>query len=391
LTRTPFDVLPGLTRNQRAVGSGLEQGYKSALGSGAGADFYSILLLAPISAGAIAAAYDAIGGEGVTGSQQTTFSAASRFVEAMREQGAFWLSTSFGAVDPGANRSFQLGNGRVWVNASGSGGRLGSDRALGAASLSAHSWGGAAGLETTPIPNLLVGIAGGGSGSSFSVSQRSTSGSVDGGQLGVYAVGRWNGFYASDAFAWGHYGVETTRTVSAFGLTGTSGGSFDASVLTGRIEAGHIAELGFVNAAPFVAVEPSRINQPGFSETASRSDSPLLSLSFAGKTITSVPTALGLQFDRIAVLEGGWTLAPHLRAAWLHEWNTTRNITALVPAAPGTVFSLAGTPAARNAARLIGTLQLVQAGTAAFYANVAADLSPHGQAISGNIGVKLSW
>jgi hypothetical protein len=187
LTRTPFDALPGLTPNQQAIGVGLERGYGTALVSGAGAGFYSNLLTSQISPAAVAGAYDAIGGEGVTGVQQTTFAAASRFVEAMREQGAFWLSAAAqggkgdGAADPPGSGSARLGIGRVWAGASGAGGHLDSDHALGAAALSSQSWGGAAGFEIAVSPDLLLGIAGGGSGSNFSVSQRATSGSVDGG------------------------------------------------------------------------------------------------------------------------------------------------------------------------------------------------------------------
>ena len=397
LTRTPFDALPGLTPNQQAIGNGLERGYGAALVSSVGAGFYSNLLTSQSSPAAIAGAYDAIGGEGVTGVQQTTFAAASRFVEAIREQGAFWLSAAAqgangdGAADPPGSASARLGTGRLWAGASGAGGHLGSDSSLGAAALSSHSWGGAAGLEIAVSPDLLVGIAGGGSGSNFSVSQRVTSGSVDGGQVGVYAVGRWNGFYGSGAFAWGHYGASTTRSVAAFGTTGSNRGNFDASVLTGRIEAGYVAETGFGNVTPFAALEPSSITLPSFVETPSTSSSPLSVLGFSGKTATSVPTSLGLQFDRAAVLDSGWTLAPYLRAAWLHEWDTTRSVTANLPVAPGAVFTVAGTPAARNAARLTGSVKLAQATNIAFYTNVVADLSAHGQAIAGNLGFTLSW
>jgi len=114
-------------------------------------------------------------------------------------------------------------------------------------------------------------------------------------------------------------------------------------------------------------------------------------LGFSGKTATSVPTSLGLQFDRAAVLDGGWTLAPYFRAAWLHEWDTARSVTANLPVAPGAVFTVAGTPAARNAARLTGSVKLAQATNIAFYANVVADVSAHGQAVGGNLGFTLSW
>jgi subtilase-type serine protease len=401
LTRRPFNALPGLTQNQRAVGSGLENGYRRALDTGLdtglGASLYSTLLTSWIAPDAVARSYDAIGGEGLTGTQQTTFTAASRFVEAMREQGAFWLTAAAqnaggqAAADAPEGTSNRRGTWRVWAGASGSGGHLDSDPSRGAASLSAHAWGGAAGIDVALSPNLLVGIAGGGSGSNFSVSQRSTSGTVDGGQLGIYAIGQWDGPYVSGAFAWGHYSVDTTRSLSAFALTETNSGSFDATVLTGRVEAGYIAQTELINITPFAALESSWINQPSFVETPGISSSPIFALAVSDKTATSVPTSLGIQFDRGAALDGGWTLAPSLRAAWLHEWDTARSFTANLVAAPGAGFTLAGTPASRNAARFTGSLKLAQAANLALYANVLADVSPHGQSIAGNIGVKLTW
>jgi uncharacterized protein with beta-barrel porin domain len=397
LTRTPFDAVAGLTANQQAIGRGLERGYGASLGSDVGTGFYSTLLTSRIAPGAVGTAYDAIGGEGVTGSQQTAFAAASRFVEAIREQGAFWLSTEAqgvsgqGPVGPPGTASTPFGAGRVWASASGAGTHLDSGPALGAASLSIRSWGGAAGLEFPLSPDLLVGVAGGGSGSNFSVSQRGTNGTVDGGQFGIYAIGRWKGLYTSGAFAWGHYGIGTTRSGAPFGVADTKSGSFDASVLTGRLEAGCITETALANITPFVAVEPSRINQPSFVETPRPSGSPLLVLAFSDKTVTSVPTSLGIQLDRAALLDNGWTLAPYLRAAWLHEWNTARSVSASLPAAPGTLLNIQGTPAARNAARLVGTLELAQAASVAFYANIVADLSSRGQSVGGNFGFKVTW
>ena len=92
-----------------------------------------------------------------------------------------------------------------------------------------------------------------------------------------------------------------------------------------------------------------------------------------------------------AILDSGWTLAPYFRAAWLHEWDTARSVTANLPVAPDAIFTVAGTPAARNAARLTGSVKLAQATNIAFYANVVADVSAHGQAVGGNLGFTLSW
>lgn len=168
-------------------------------------------------------------------------------------------------------------------------------------------------------------------------------------------------------------------------------GSFDAAVLTGRIEAGYPIETALAEITPFAALEPSWIDQPAFVEAPSLLGSPLFALAFSGRTATSRPTSLGLQLDRAAVLDDGWTLAPYLRAAWVHNPDDARALTANLPAAPGAGFTVAGTPAMRDAARLTGSLKLAQGTTVPLYANVEADLSAHGQAVAANLGFKLSW
>ena len=61
-------------------------------------------------------------------------------------------------------------------------------------------------------------------------------GTIPGVEAGVYAVGRWSGFYASGALAYGRYHVDSTRDVSVLGLSTIANSSFDEGVLTGRVE-----------------------------------------------------------------------------------------------------------------------------------------------------------
>lgn len=399
LTRTPFDAFPGLTRNQRAIGSGLEQGYVGASTSDAG--LYSTLLTSQVPPVAVAASYDAIGGEGITGSQQTIFDAADSFIETIREQGGFWLSggeaesateaASNPPGDPPGNTPARQRGWRVWADGSGGGGRLESDPATGAAPLATRSWGGAAGLDYQVTPNLLAGIAAGGSASSFSVSERGTNGTADGGQLGIYGLDRWSRLYTSGALAWGRYGVGTTRSVAAFGLAGTDTGNFAASVYTGRIEAGYMVATPFAEVTPFAAFEPAWISLPNFDETAGATGSPLFALAYSGRTAASLPTSLGVQLDRTALLANGWTLAPYLRVAWVHEFDGTRSLTANLLSAPGAGFSLSGTPAPEDSALLTGSLKLTRAGMVSLYANITTDLSPHGQSAAANLTLALNW
>ncbi len=115
MTRIPFNALPGLTPNQQAIGNALEQGYDAALASPsanpAATTLYSNLLaVSAPDVGGAPGFFDSLSGQGLTGSQQTTFMANSNFIEAIRQQGAFWLTGEGSDVDgrhewrPGASR-----------------------------------------------------------------------------------------------------------------------------------------------------------------------------------------------------------------------------------------------------------------------------------------------
>jgi len=384
MTRLPFDAFPGLTPNQR---------YSQALSTGAGAGLYGQLLGTTVPAGAVPAAYDALSGEGVTGSQQTMFMISSAFVNAIRDQGALWLSGE--SPDAGGLASngapIRPGSWRGWVSGDGGAGHLGSDYSMGAARLSFGTWGGLAGIDYAVSPNILVGVAMGGSGGSFSVSDRQTDGTVNGGEGGVYALGRWSGLYASGTLAYGRYNVGTTRTISGLGLTAVSNGSFDAGVLTGRVEGGYIirTSLANLNVTPVIAYQPSWISQPGFSEAVSASYAPV-GLAFQGKTATSQPISLGLQVDRTFALGGEWTLAPTARAAWVHEFSTERSLSASLLQAPSAAWQVYGAPAARDSALLIGTLYAAHGQRLALFSTINAGLSGPSLALGGYVGVRLT-
>jgi subtilase-type serine protease len=382
VTRVAFDALPGLTRNQQAVGAGLEQGYQLALSGGAGASAASLYgsLLTTASGGGIPAAYDGLGGEGLTGIQQTLFAVGSTFVDAIRQQGALWLTD----VPP------QPGTWRGWMMADGGGGHLSADGSLGAAQSNFDSWGGQAGIDYAVTPDILAGVALGGAGSSFAVSDRQTSGNAAGGEGGAYALGRWGGFYAEGTLAYGRYGVTTTRTVSAFGLTAVDKGSYDAGVLTARLEGGYTFATAQANVTPFAAWQPSWIGLPGYSESVDAGGGPL-GLSVQAKTAASQPISLGVQVDRTFQVGEAWSLTPMARAAWVHEFADERSLSASLQAIPGASFTVQGAPAAANAALISATLSAAHGARLALLASVYAGLSGQGEAVGGNLGVRLSW
>jgi len=397
LTRVPFDALPGLTGNQLAVGAGLERGYQQAFldstgtspssatagtssGTSSSASLYGSLFATTTSAASIPAAYTSLSGEGLTGGQQMLFGVGSIFVDSIREQGALWLT----AAPPAP------GTWRGWTTANGGGGHLAADGSLGAAQLNFDSWGGEAGIDYAITPDILVGIALGGSGSSFSVSDRQTNGTAAGGEGGAYALGRWGGFYAAGTLAYGRYSVSTTRTVSAFGLTAQNKSSYDAGILTGRLEGGYTFATPDVNVTPFLAYQPSWISLPGYAESADTGASSL-GLAVQGKTATSQPVSLGVQVDRTFPVGEEWSLTPMARAAWVHEFATERSLTVGLQADPAATFQVQGAPAAGNAALLSGTLAAAHGQRLTLLAGIYAGLSGQSQVLGGHLGVQLSW
>ncbi len=396
LTRVAFDAWPGLTRNQQAVAGGLEQGYQQALSGGAGASgstaaattaagLYGGLLATTAPAGSVPASYDGLGGEGLTGSQQTLFAVGSAFADAIRQQASLWLA----AAPP------PPGTWRGWMTADGSDGHLSADGAQGAAQLNFAGWGGQAGIDCAVTPAILVGAALGGAGSSFSVADRQTSGNAAGGEGGAYAVGRWGALYAEGVLAYGRYTVTTTRGVSAFGQTAQNTASYDAGILSARLESGYrfaMPQAGTLqaNVTPFAAWQPSWIALPGYAESVGAGGGPF-GLSVQGKTAASQPISLGVQADRTVPVGAAWSLTPIARVAWVHEFATERSLSASLQAAPGSQFEIQGAPAAGNAALISATLSATHGDRLALLASVFAGLSGQGDAVGGNLGVRLSW
>ncbi len=400
LTRLPFNSLPGLNQNQQAFANALERGYNNTLlaatTSATTSAFFGNLVSANVSASSIAGAYTSLSGEGVTGSQQTIIDLNANFVEGIRQHGAYWLLdnrlAAYGSAStvtsgqPGSQPSPW----RAWASATGSGERLGGDAAIGAASLTTQSWGGTAGAEYVVSSDLLLGAAMGGSGSTFSSPDRQSSGTADGGQAALYAIGRWSGFYAMGVLAYGGYDVTTARNVAALGRNANTNAEFYDGALSGRLEGGYAFKTAIVDVTPFAAYQPNWSFASSFSEKLRQGSDPL-GLSFNGQTVSSQPVELGLQLSRALLIGQGWTLSPLLRAAWAHEFSPQRGMSASLEAAPAVSFDVLGAPAARNLARLSGSFYLDRGPGLAVFASFNAELANHEQGIGGRPGAEMKW
>jgi len=415
LSYTPTDVLlmtlrsqinqPGLTANESAVARTLDSAFNSGNGLFAG------LFAVPPSQ--IPAALDALSGEGTSGTQETAFGAGDLFVTAMMEQGAFWrngdtvdtngvtLAMPY-APDKAQAPAFKAmptkapvfeERWRAWTTGFGGTWRLAGEADPGSATLTHNTGGAAAGLDYQLNPNLLLGVAAGGSLSNFSVPDRATSGTLDGAHLGSYAVARSGPWYAAGALAFHAFENQTDRTIAGIGATETAMGRFNSDMLSGRLEVGFKQAFNGVAVTPFAAVQFAELWQAGYTEasTAASGAPGILGLSYASQAVSSLPTFLGTQFDWRTVLANGSVLSPYARVSWVHEFDPVRDITASFISLPGTGSTVDGPRTARDAARIDAGAKITISRSAALFASFDGEFSDRGQMYAGTGGLKVSW
>ena len=408
LTRIPFGAVPGETQNQRAVGNALEANYSPAL-TGNAAAFFSALLQATS-----ASVLDQLSGEGTSATQQTAFFAENRFLATLSDQLWLWLGGERpGFADTGAPLGYApepradmwfkgilkappayVPTWNVWASGFGGSQWLAGDPVVvGSANASGRTAGGAAGVDYAANPNLLIGVAVGGSASSFSVPDRATSGRLDGGHLGAYAMQRWGDLYLAGLASYSHFGNTTTRTITGVGPTEIANGSFGSDQLGARLEIGRTWWLDRWRVTPFAAVQVAQLWQQGYVETSTAlAGAPgILGLTFAPISVTSAPTFLGAQLDTRVVFADGTVWAPFARAAWVHELNPTRQVTASFLSVPGAGFTVDGARPAPDSLKLDAGARLAFTHTMALFATFTGEYSDRAHSYAGNAGFRASW
>jgi outer membrane autotransporter protein len=405
LNRYGFGAAPGETANQRAVGNALEAGYSTSL-SGAAAAFYTNLL----QVGSVRV-LDALSGEGASGTQNTAFTAGTLFGQTMDSQMTAWLAGSRGVAGGGALGYAEERPGAVtsafnamkapplaqplwnaWVAGFGASQSLSGDAVIGSAGFSDRVAGGAIGVDHLVNPDLLVGIAAGGSAATFSVDDRATSGHVDGGHIGAYAMQRFGASYLSAQLAYSHFDNTTTRLISGVGPSETAKGAFGSDQLGGRLEIGHGFAFNAITVTPFAAVQAARLWQAGYTETSTAGALPgLLALNYAAKGVSSLPTFLGTKFDARFDVGNGMVWMPFVHAAWVHEFDPARNVTASLTSLSLPSFTVEGARVAADAGRVELGLRLALNRWWELSARATGEFSRTGQTYTGMGSLRVSW
>ncbi|MBR1142898.1 autotransporter domain-containing protein [Bradyrhizobium sp. AUGA SZCCT0431] len=358
----------GLTPNQQNVANALT----NAFNSGAGV---------PLAVGSLTpAGLTQISGELATGSQQATFDAMNIFLGLLTDP--FIAGRSGGAsVGGGSATPFTAESGSyayaakskgtardafakfptkadvarndlfdqrwsVWGSAFGGGSNTDGNAVIGSNNATARAFGLAAGADYRISPSTLVGFALAGGGTNFSVNG-SGSGRSDLFQAGAFVRHNVGAAYVTAAAVYGWQDVTTDRTVTVAGVDRLRA-EFNANAWSGRAEGGYRYVTPWMGITPYTAGQFTTYQLPAYAEQV-LSGTNAFALNYAAKDVTTGRSELGVRLDRSFAMQNA-VLTLRGRAAWAHNFNTDRSITALFQSVPGATFLVSGAAQAPNTA-----------------------------------------
>ena len=149
--------------------------------------------------------------------------------------------------------------------------------------------------------------------------------------------------------------VTTDRTVTVAGVDRLRA-EFKANAWSGRVEGGYRFATPWMGITPYAAGQFTTYSLPAYAEQVV-SGSNNFALNYAAKNVTASRTELGLRSDKSFAVENG-ILTLRGRAAWAHDFNTDRNVTALFQTLPGASFVVDGAAQARDSALATGSVEM---------------------------------
>lgn len=354
--------LVGASRNQQNVAQGIDKGL-----SGGGALPPGFTTLFGLSGEALNNALTQVSGEAGAGSTQASFDASNHFMDLLSDPALHGGngslpnaaplgyaaarkvrgSDAFAAFNP-LDRTDSFGaRWNVWAAGYGGSARTNGDSGTGSHSTTSRTYGVGVGADYLLSPDTTVGLALGGAGYNFDLAQGLGGGSADLFQVGLRGRTNLGPAYVSAALSYGWQDVKTDRAVSVGGTDRLHAG-FNAHTFAARAETGYRVSTGFANVTPYAAVQSTSFMLPGYGETAI-SGSSQFALAYASKTTTNLRTELGARAEKsFAARDGVFTLSS--RAAWAHDSNTNRSVTATFQSLPGSTFAVNGAQPSADAA-----------------------------------------
>jgi autotransporter-associated beta strand protein len=276
----------------------------------------------------------------------------------------------------------------VWGAAYGGSAKVDGNTIVGSHDLSARVWGVVGGADYKVTPDALVGFALAGGGTNYSLSDALGTGRSDLFQAGVFGRQNIGAAYLSAALAYGWHDVTTNRTV-ALPAGDVLQARFRAETFSGRFEGGYRFATAWAGLTPYVAAQTISFHLPGYAEQT-LGGLGTFALNYAGQTTTATRTELGLRSDRSwAMQEGVFTLRG--RAAWAHDYNNDRAVTAVFQTLPGAAFVVNGARANPDAALVSAGAEMKWRSGFSLAATFEGEFSGNTTSYAGKGVARYSW
>jgi uncharacterized protein with beta-barrel porin domain len=396
---------PGLNANQQNVGNAIVNFFNSSGGI-------------PMVFGALTpAGLTQLSGEVGTGSQQATFNAMNQFIGVMTDPfvagrgDSVWAGgTAAGYADEEALAYAQKRQSSdalaainnkappraptfeqrwsVWAAAFGGSQATDGNGVVGSNDTRSSIYGTAVGADYRFSPNTIAGFALAGGGTSFSVANNLGTGRSDLFQAGAFIRHDVGPVYLTGALAYGWQDITTDRTVTVAGVDQLRA-EFKANAWSGRLEGGYRFVAQGVGLTPYAAGQVTTFDLPNYAETAIIGAN-LFALAYNAKSVTDTRSEFGLRTDKsFAVQDGVLTLRG--RAAWAHDFNPDRSISATFQTLPGASFVVNGAAPASDSALATASAEMKWLNGWAIAATFEGEFSNVTRSYAGKGVVRYQW
>lgn len=339
-----------------------------ALGSGNA--IYDALLLLPENA--VPAAFDALSGEAYASvstvlQQQSIYvrnAVSGRLRQALTAPGVSPL-----AYGPGPVKA-QLAEGytpTLWAQGYGGWGNTWSNG--NAASISNTIGGVLMGADVSVAENARAGLFGGYSRSTFDVDGRSSSGSANNYDLGLYAGAQFGAVALRGGAAYTWHDLSVSRSVVFPGFAESLKGNDTTGTAQVFGEIGYDVEVGAIAFEPFLGLAYVNVSGASLGEEGGAA-----ALSVSTDDMSTFYSTLGVRLAT-TVEVGGRTLTPYATLGWQHAFGDVTPTSTMQFAGGLTPFSVSGVPVAENALLLEAGLSYALSPNAQIGATYAGQLS----------------
>lgn len=339
-----------------------------ALGSGNA--IYDALLMLPENA--VPAAFDALSGEAYASvssvlQQQSIYvrdAVSGRLRQALTAPGVSPL-----AYGPGPVKA-QLAEGytpTLWAQGYGGWGNTWSNG--NAASISNTLGGFLMGADVAVADNARAGLFGGYSRSTFDVDGRSSSGSANNYDLGLYAGAQFGAVALRGGAAYTWHDLSMSRSVVFPGFAESLKGNDTTGTAQVFGEIGYDIEVGAIAFEPFLGLAYVNVSGASLGEQGGAA-----ALSVSTDEMSTFYSTLGVRLATTLEV-GGRTLTPYATLGWQHAFGDVTPSSTMQFAGGLTPFSVSGVPVAENALLVEAGLSYALSANAQIGATYAGQLS----------------